>query len=71
MLERRRGGSAGTTEPGSLPGVEVADSVLDLVGNTPLVRMRRAIPEAGCDVLAKLEMLNGSSVRNRLDDTFR
>ncbi|MXW95529.1 MAG: cystathionine beta-synthase [Acidimicrobiaceae bacterium] len=47
--------------------MEVADSVLDLVGNTPLVRMRRAIPEAGCDVLAKLEMLNpGGSVKDRI-----
>ena len=47
--------------------MEVADSVLDLVGNTPLVRMRRAIPEARCDVLAKLEMLNpGGSVKDRI-----
>ncbi|MYJ34494.1 MAG: cysteine synthase A, partial [Acidimicrobiaceae bacterium] len=35
--------------------MEVADSVLDLIGNTPLVRMRRAIPEAGCELVAKLE----------------
>ena len=34
--------------------MEIADSVLDLVGNTPLVRMRRAVPDARCDVLAKL-----------------
>ncbi|MCY4665556.1 MAG: pyridoxal-phosphate dependent enzyme, partial [Acidimicrobiaceae bacterium] len=47
--------------------MEVADSVLDLVGNTPLVRVRRAIPEARCDVLAKLEMLNpGGSVKDRI-----
>ena len=47
--------------------MEVADSVLDLVGNTPLVRLRRAVPEAGCDVLAKLEMLNpGGSVKDRI-----
>ncbi len=46
--------------------MEVADSVLDLVGNTPLVRMQRAVPDAGCDVLAKLEMLNpGGSVKDR------
>ena len=51
---------------GSLRGVEVADSVLDLVGNTPLVRMRRVFDDAGCDVLAKLEMLNpGGSVKDR------
>ena len=59
---------AGLLAPaGSLPSVEVADSVLDLVGNTPLVRVRRAIPEARCDVLAKLEMLNpGGSVKDRI-----
>ena len=46
--------------------MEVADSVLDLVGNMPLVRMRRTVPDARCDVLAKLEMLNpGDSVKDR------
>ncbi len=46
--------------------MEVAESVLDLIGNTPLVRIRRAVPEARCDVLAKLEMLNpGGSVKDR------
>ena len=47
--------------------MEVADSVLDLVGNTPLVRLRQAVPEAGCEVVAKLEMLNpGGSVKDRI-----
>ena len=46
--------------------MEVADSVLDVIGNTPLVRMPRAVPDARCEVLAKLEMLNpGGSVRDR------
>ena len=46
--------------------MEVADSVLDLIGDTPLVRLRRATPNAGCEVLAKLEMLNpGGSVKDR------
>ncbi len=46
--------------------MEVADSVLDLIGNTPLVRLRRAVPGARCEVLAKLEMLNpGGSVKDR------
>ena len=46
--------------------MEVADSVLDLIGNTPLVRMRRAVPDTRCEVLAKLEMLNPSgSVKDR------
>ncbi len=46
----------------------VADSVLDLVGNTPLVRLSR-LREAEtlqCDVLAKVEMVNpGGSVKDR------
>ncbi len=46
--------------------MEVADSVLDLVGNTPLVRLERAVPDAACQVLAKLEMFNpGGSVKDR------
>ena len=56
---------------GSLPGVEVADSVLDLVGRTPLSRLRRAVPDARCEVLAKLEMLNpGGSVKDRIAMTM-
>ena len=46
--------------------MEVADSILDLIGNTPLVRMRRVLGDVPCDVLAKLEMLNpGGSVKDR------
>jgi len=46
--------------------VEVADSVLDLIGNTPLVRMRRVLAGLPCEVLAQLEMLNpGGSGKDR------
>ena len=46
--------------------MEVADSILGLIGNTPLVRMRRALAGLPCEVLAKLEMLNpGGSVKDR------
>ncbi len=46
--------------------MEVADSVLDLVGNTPLVRLPKVFAGAACEVLAKLEMLNpGGSVKDR------
>ncbi|GAB2761969.1 2,3-diaminopropionate biosynthesis protein SbnA [Salinifilum aidingensis] len=34
------------------------DSVLDCVGSTPLVRLRRCFPDPAVEVLAKLEMLN-------------
>lgn len=45
----------------------VADSVLDLVGNTPLVRLRRVIPEGAAEVLGKMESLNpAGSVKDRI-----
>ncbi len=46
--------------------MEVADSLLDLVGNTPLVRLRRIGADVECDLIAKVEMLNpGGSVKDR------
>jgi cystathionine beta-synthase len=55
-----------TGDSGDRPAMEVADSLLDLVGDTPLVRMRRVTGELACDVVAKLEMLNpGGSVKDR------
>lgn len=51
--------------PGGTP--RIADSVLDLIGNTPLVRLRR-IPGAECaTVYAKLESMNpAGSVKDRI-----
>jgi cystathionine beta-synthase len=49
--------------------VDVADSILDLVGGTPLVRLRRIAAAEGlqCDLLAKLEFVNpGGSVKDRV-----
>jgi cysteine synthase A len=41
-------------------------SVLDLIGNTPLVRLRRASEATGCDIYGKAEFLNpGQSVKDR------
>ena len=46
--------------------MEVADSLLDLVGNTPLVRLDRIGRDLACHLLAKLEFLNpGGSVKDR------
>src|SRR3954465_11971886 len=46
--------------------MEVADSLLGLVGNTPLVRLHRVGRDLSCHLLAKLEMLNpGGSVKDR------
>ncbi|MBJ7410157.1 MAG: cysteine synthase A [Phenylobacterium sp.] len=44
----------------------VAPSVLDLIGNTPLLRLRRASEMTGCAILAKAEFMNpGQSVKDR------
>ena len=45
----------------------VAESVLDLIGNTPLVRLQRVVSRDGAVVLAKLESLNpAGSVKDRI-----
>src|SRR5262245_34751797 len=49
-----------------MQGMQVAGSLLDLVGNTPLVRLDRVGRELDCVLLAKLELLNpGGSVKDR------
>jgi len=54
----------------SLVDVQYADSVIDLIGNTPLVRLTRTqdLPEGpGPLVLAKVEYLNpGGSIKDRI-----
>jgi len=47
--------------------MEVSDSILDLIGRTPLLRMEKLGRDLTCDLLAKLEMLNpGGSVKDRI-----
>ena len=49
----------------------IVNSVLELIGNTPLVRINRLNPIPGVDILAKLEMLNpGGSVKDRIGLTM-
>jgi cysteine synthase A len=44
----------------------IAKSVIDLIGNTPLIRLRRASDETRCEILGKAEFLNpGQSVKDR------
>jgi cysteine synthase A len=44
----------------------ITQSVLDLIGNTPLLRLRRASEATGCEILGKAEFLNpGQSVKDR------
>src|SRR5918993_5938956 len=44
----------------------VAQSVLDAIGNTPLIRLRRASEATGCEILGKAEFMQpGGSVKDR------
>jgi len=50
-----------------LAGVRYHESVLETIGNTPLVRIRRLAANCPCPVLAKMESLNpGASVKDRI-----
>src|SRR5439155_6126299 len=52
------------TDPG--PAMDAAGSLLDLVGNTPMVRLDRIGRSLSCHLLGKLEFLNpGGSVKDR------
>ena len=46
--------------------LSVAASVIDAIGHTPLIRLRRASEATGCEILAKAEFMNpGQSVKDR------
>jgi len=46
--------------------MDIRGSVLDAIGNTPLIRLKRASEETGCTILGKAEYLNpGHSVKDR------
>jgi len=48
-------------------GEEIADDVLDLVGNTPMVRLHRVVPAGSAEIAAKVESLNpAGSVKDRI-----
>jgi cystathionine beta-synthase len=48
------------------PEPQIADSLIDLIGDTPLVRLNRVTEGLACTIVAKLEMLNpGGSVKDR------
>ena len=56
---------------------EIRDGLSATIGNTPLIRLRRASDATGCEILGKAEFLNpGGSVKDRaargiLDDAER
>ena len=46
--------------------MRIASDLAEAVGNTPLIRLRRASEETGCDIYGKAEFLNpGQSVKDR------
>src|SRR5476651_2416798 len=46
--------------------MKVAGNFLDAIGDTPLIRLRRASEATGCTILGKAEFLNpGGSVKDR------
>ncbi len=60
------------SESTNLPGITqhgwqgISDGVLDAIGGTPLIRLRRASAATGCDILGKAEFMNpGGSVKDR------
>ncbi|NNE53256.1 MAG: cysteine synthase A [Sulfitobacter sp.] len=46
--------------------MQVASELAEAVGNTPLIRLRQASQETGCEILGKAEFMNpGQSVKDR------
>jgi len=49
------------------PNSPIHDSILDAIGDTPMVRLRSIGRRTGCEILAKCEFLNaGGSVKDRI-----
>ncbi|AUI71667.1 cysteine synthase A [Companilactobacillus alimentarius] len=46
---------------------KIAQNITDLIGNTPIVKLNKVVPEDAADVYVKLEFFNpGSSVKDRI-----
>jgi len=46
---------------------KIADTVLDLIGDTPMVRLNRVVPSGAAEILGKMESLNpAGSVKDRI-----
>ena len=53
--------------PRRTPTCLVISDVLDSIGNTPLIRLRRVSDNTGCEIFAKAEFLNpGGSIKDRI-----
>ena len=46
--------------------MDVRDGFTEVVGNTPLIKLRKASEQTGCTILGKAEFLNpGGSIKDR------
>jgi len=46
--------------------MNISESLIDAIGNTPLIRLRKASEATGCNILGKAEFMNpGGSVKDR------
>jgi cysteine synthase len=46
--------------------MQTSDGIVEAIGNTPLIRLRRASAQTGCTILGKAEFMNpGQSVKDR------
>jgi len=46
--------------------MKIKNGLIDAIGNTPLIRLKKASEETGCEILGKAEFLNpGQSVKDR------
>jgi cysteine synthase len=54
------------TKTSEIPRLRIADDITQLVGETPMLQLKRLVPAGSADVFAKLEYLNpGGSVKDR------
>ncbi|HEY2212261.1 MAG TPA: pyridoxal-phosphate dependent enzyme, partial [Bradyrhizobium sp.] len=46
--------------------MNIDNDVVEAIGNTPLIKLKRASEETGCNILGKAEFMNpGQSVKDR------
>src|SRR5665213_980017 len=59
-------GQLGSFSSHSEPGMQIRDGIVDAIGHTPLIKLRRASEATGCTILGKAEFMNpGGSVKDR------
>jgi cysteine synthase A len=67
LIDSDRASEGFLFEPAKIPAAaRVCDGILSAIGDTPLIRLRRLLPEARFQLFAKLEALNpGGSMKDR------